>query len=229
MSTKNRWLIRIAFWLFMLYIYLTVYSRGGTYSFLLLNTFLGYLPIELSFHLDYRQNNFIFGVIFVFWLLFYPNAPYVLTDLFHLAKLDPYNSATGLMEFNLHLWLNFSNLVASALACSLVGIWSLEYVADQLLLKLHRFSRGWQILTINILLLLSSVGIYVGRFLRLHTAYLFLDPNWVLQQLVDMWSPRMLIFVGFMFIIQLIMWIIIFISRQSLQQTEKNMTEVKQN
>lgn len=229
MATKNRWLIRIAFWLFMLYIYLTVYSRGGTYSFLLLNTFLGYLPIELSFHLDYRQNNFIFGVIFVFWLLFYPNAPYVLTDLFHLAKLDPYNSATGLMEFNLHLWLNFSNLVASALACSLVGIWSLEYVADQLLLKLHRFSRGWQILTINILLLLSSVGIYVGRFLRLHTAYLFLDPNWVLQQLVDMWSPRMLIFVGFMFIIQLIMWIIIFISRQSLQQTEKNMTEAKQN
>jgi uncharacterized membrane protein len=125
--------------------------------------------------------------------------------------------------------LNFSNLVASALACSLVGIWSVEYVTDQLLIKLQHFSRKWQFLTISILLLLSSVGIYVGRFLRLHTAYLFLDPNWVLQQLVDMWSPRMLIFVGFMFIIQLIMWIVIFISRLSLQNTEKMLTSVKPN
>ncbi len=60
MTKKNRWLLRIFFWSYMLYIYLTVYLKGEVYSFLLLNTFLAYIPVEIGFHINYRQNNFWF-------------------------------------------------------------------------------------------------------------------------------------------------------------------------
>nr|WP_252895048.1 DUF1361 domain-containing protein [Liquorilactobacillus satsumensis] len=95
MSSKNRWLVRISFALFLGYVYFTISSRDGIYSFLFLNTILGYIPLELALQIKPRQNNFVLFILTFLWMLFYPNAPYVLTDLFHLAMLDPYNSATA--------------------------------------------------------------------------------------------------------------------------------------
>lgn len=222
MTKKLTWIVRITFWLYMLYIYLTVYRQGSFYSFLLLNTFLGYIPIELAMHLNKDRSKFAYWGIFILWLLFYPNAPYVITDLFHLARMNPYDPTNGLMSFDLHMWLNFTNLVASAFGCALMGIWSLEHVAQtlQARFKWH----GWlsRSLLVMILTVASSIGIYVGRFLRLHTAYLFLEPDAVLKQLVEMWSIRMLIFVVFMTIIQLIIWASIAIGRYLIDQYDVN-------
>ncbi len=91
---------------------------------------------------------------------------------FHLARMDPYDPTNGLMSFDLHMWLNFTNLVASAFGCALMGIWSLEHVAQTLQARFKL--RGWIPRTslALILTLAASIGIYVGRFLRLHTAYL---------------------------------------------------------
>lgn len=222
MTKKLTWIVRITFWLYMLYIYLTVYRQGSFYSFLLLNTFLGYIPIELAMHLNKDRSKFAYWGIFILWLLFYPNAPYVITDLFHLARMNPYDPTNGLMSFDLHMWLNFTNLVASAFGCALMGIWSLEHVAQtlQARFKWHGWlSRG---ILVMILTVASSIGIYVGRFLRLHTAYLFLEPDAVLKQLVEMWSIRMLIFVVFMTIIQLIIWASIAIGRYLIDQYDVN-------
>ncbi|KRL02663.1 DUF1361 domain-containing protein [Liquorilactobacillus capillatus] len=223
MLKKYQWIVRISFILFMCYIYATVYSENGVYSFLLLNTFLGYIPIELAMHITPRRSKAFFYSFFILWILFYPNAPYVLTDLFHLAMLDPYNHTTGLMEFNLHLWLNFTNLISSAIACSVMGIWSLEHISNSLLARFHLTKKIYKPLLILILTIVSSVGVYVGRFLRLHTAYLFFNPEWVVHQLVIMWSPRMLVFVGFMFIIQMILWGTIYIARLSLNSQKEDL------
>ncbi|MFT8825231.1 DUF1361 domain-containing protein [Liquorilactobacillus mali] len=221
MSTLNKWIVRLSFYLFMLYIYITVSSHNGIYSFLLLNTFLGYIPIEIAMHIDVQKKTPILVILIVLWLLFYPNAPYVITDLFHLAMLDPYNSSTGLMEFNLHLWLKFTNLVTSALGCSLMGFWSLEHVADTILIKFKLWSKTNKILLVSALIVFSSVGIYIGRFLRLHTAYLFIAPKEVVAELIQMWNPRMLVFIGFMTIIQLIFCFSFDITRSSLANNQE--------
>ena len=218
MTKKLTWIVRVTFWLYMLYVYLTVYRQGSFYSFLLLNTFLGYIPIEIAMHMHKTQPKLIYWGLFLLWLLFYPNAPYVITDLFHLARMDPYNPTNGLMSFDLHMWLNFTNLVASAFGCALMGMWSLEHVAQTLQARFKL--RGWIPRTSRalILTLAASIGIYVGRFLRLHTAYLFIEPDAVIKQLIAMWNPRMLIFVIFMTIIQLIIWAAIAIGRQLINQ-----------
>lgn len=207
MSRKIKWLIRLSFLAYMIYIYLTVFRQGGYFSFLLLNTFLGYLTIEAAMHIDHKQPTIIFLILIILWLLFFPNAPYLLTDLFHLSSIDPYNHTTGLMAFNLHMWLTFTNLIVSALSCTILGTWSLEYVADQIMLKAKLHVTWLRNVLVVIFILASSVGVYVGRFLRLHTAYLFFIPDWVINELVKMWSPRMLIFVVFMTIIQMVVWI----------------------
>ena len=54
---KLTWIVRITFWLYMLYVYLTVYRQGSFYSFLLLNTFLGYIPIEIAMHMHKHNLN----------------------------------------------------------------------------------------------------------------------------------------------------------------------------
>lgn len=229
MSTLNKWIVRFAFYIYMLYIYLTVASHHEVYSFLLLNTFLGYIPIELAMHIDIQKKKPTLVTLIILWLLFYPNAPYVITDLFHLAMLDPYNSSTGLMEFNLHLWLKFTNLVASAFGCSLMGFWSLEHVADIILIKFKLWSKHNKIILVLTLIIFSSIGIYIGRFLRLHTAYLFIDPKQVIPQIIQMWNPKMLVFIGFMTIIQLIFFFAFAITRNSLANNQKLITENRSN
>ncbi|MFT9412321.1 DUF1361 domain-containing protein [Liquorilactobacillus hordei] len=206
-------------------IYITVASHNRIYSFLLLNTFLGYIPIEIAMHINSQKKTPVLVVLTVLWFLFYPNAPYVITDLFHLAMLNPYNSSTGLMEFNLHLWLKFTNLVTSALGCSLMGFWSLEHVADTILIKFKLWSKTNKIFLVSTLIIFSSVGIYIGRFLRLHTAYLFIDPKEVVSELIQMWNPRMLVFIGFMTIIQLIFYFSFDITRSSLSNNQELLAE----
>ncbi|MBZ2406724.1 DUF1361 domain-containing protein [Liquorilactobacillus hordei] len=225
MSTTNKWIVRLSFYIFLLYIYITVASHNRIYSFLLLNTFLGYIPIEIAMHINSQKKTPVLVVLTVLWFLFYPNAPYVITDLFHLAMLNPYNSSTGLMEFNLHLWLKFTNLVTSALGCSLMGFWSLEHVADTILIKFKLWSKTNKIFLVSTLIIFSSVGIYIGRFLRLHTAYLFIDPKEVVSELIQMWNPRMLVFIGFMTIIQLIFYFSFDITRSSLSNNQELLAE----
>lgn len=99
MNAKTKWLVRALFlvWIALLYSYL----KQPPFNFLVLNTFLAFIPIELSFHIDVGKpkNGLLFWVLIIVWLLFYPNTPYLLTDLFHLSLLNPYG-VNGLLRLD---------------------------------------------------------------------------------------------------------------------------------
>ena len=86
------------------------------------------------------------------WLLFFPNAPYLITDLIHLkAAPDHLIWYDALMSFSF------------ALSGLLTGLYSL--------LKVHRLvEKIWNSLiawvTVSGSLVLSSYGVYLGRFGR---------------------------------------------------------------
>src|SRR5687767_1528490 len=65
-------------------------SKSSSYIFLYWNLFLAIIPYILSLliYKYYFQNakKPVFFLLIGFWLLFFPNAPYIVTDLIHLKK-----------------------------------------------------------------------------------------------------------------------------------------------
>lgn len=165
MAGHARWQIRlfIALWL----LFFVAICPSTIHFFLILNTFLGYLPIEISFHISQQRpkNGLLFWIFTLVWLVFYPNAPYLLTDLFHLSLLNAYG-VNGLLRLDLHVWLYFTFVLISALSCVILGFWSLNYVATVITKRYLHGSQWLQAILVLVLTFLSSVGIYTGRFLR---------------------------------------------------------------
>lgn len=204
MTRIQRWLIRFVYWGFIVFAALELH---GSFRFLLLNTILAYVPIELSFWLNARRSNWTYWLIAVIWLLFYPNVPYLLTDLFHLSLLDPYG-VHGALRFNLAMWRDFAYLVGPMMVSVLIGTWGVDGVARESVRRLHLTKWRLSVPVVSVaLFLFASIGVYVGRFLRLHSIYLLITPQYIIDQLLGMWSGKMLAFVLIMWGMQCLIYI----------------------
>ncbi|MGX6429885.1 DUF1361 domain-containing protein [Levilactobacillus yonginensis] len=209
MNRRARWEIRVFFVAWLIFLF---FRAKDPFSFLVLNTFLGAIPIELSFHIGRQRpkSGWLFWPLVLLWLLFYPNAPYLLTDLFHLSLLQPY-ALSGLLRVTPHLWIYFTYMIVSAISCTFLGFWSLNHVSDAITHRLAKDNRWARLLIVCVLTFLTAVGLYIGRFLRIHTVYLFLNPEQFVRPLLDMWNPNMWIFVILMTFIQLFCYWILYL------------------
>lgn len=143
-------------WCMGMLIFRAYISHKITFFFLVWNLFLAFIPWLLSvwakkiYHKGTKRY-FIVPVVAT-WLLFYPNAPYILTDLFHLRQ-RPY----------IPLWYDLTLILSFAWTGLYMGMLSLRYLHDMI----HEWKgkrAGW-IFTF-LVLMLSGFGIYAGRFLR---------------------------------------------------------------
>ena len=105
----------------------------------------------------------VMPVCILVWLIFFPNAPYLLTDFHHLVTTD---SITP-------LWFDVILLIWFAWTGLLLGISSLYLMQEIVTRALNPFA-GWAF-AIGATCL-SSVGIFLGRFLRWNSWDLLLDP-----------------------------------------------------
>ena len=123
------------------------------YAFMLWNLFLAAIPLGLS--LGLRQiNRLVLAVpVLAVWLLFFPNAPYVLTDLMHLN------------EHNAHVpkWLDLLMLLSFAFVALWFGFQSLHIVQHWFVRKFSH-ATAWCVTLGS--LGLSGFGVYLGRFDR---------------------------------------------------------------
>lgn len=79
--TKAIWTCRA----FLLGYFLVLHFTADTYTFLILNVGLAYIPFEIAVFLTKKPRVWwIFWPLGIVWLVFFPNAPYLLTDLLHL-------------------------------------------------------------------------------------------------------------------------------------------------
>ena len=132
------------------------YSGTRHFLFLNWNLFLAFVPwlftIILTMSPNLQKSRWaVFGMLGV-WLLFFPNASYILTDLFHLS----HNSSMPIW-FDLVLILSFA---WTGLLYGFLSLWNLEELMEQFLSK--RVITALSVL----LLFVSSFGIYIGRYLR---------------------------------------------------------------
>ena len=128
------------------------------YAFLIWNLFLAWIPFIIAYFTYTVSINrkWIYVVIPVaafFWLIFFPNAPYILTDFQHLA--GEWRGVPVWYDVMLLIWFAFTGL--------LLGMVSLFLMQEIIRREFGRWV-GWAF--VALVTGLSSAGIYMGRFLR---------------------------------------------------------------
>ncbi len=152
-------------------------SRTGTleYRFLVWNLFLAWLPFvfALALYDGYRRGRgaaFLAGCA-VLWLLFLPNAPYILTDFVHLSEAG-----------SAPLWYDAATVAAFAFTGLVLGLGSLVLV-QTVITAARGAAAGWAagLGTLG----LASVGIYLGRFVGVNSWDALVDPARVLAPFAE--------------------------------------------
>jgi uncharacterized membrane protein len=159
----------------MLYSLRVIQSYSFAYTNLIWNLFLAWLPLLFSLwaaalytsHPDRRWLIVFPGVL---WLLFFPNAPYIITDFLHLKERP-----------GIPIWFDILMLAAFAWTGFFLAIASLRTM--QLMVKNHL---GWFLSWIfaGIVLTLASIGIYLGRFSRWNSWDIFFSPTEILSDVI---------------------------------------------
>jgi uncharacterized membrane protein len=157
----------------VLMVIVRIYFSGTlSYAFLLWNVFLALIPFGLSSVLVYANKlpTPLFWLTTACWLLFFPNAPYVLTDLLHLRP------------FMVPVWYDLLMLLSFAWTSLMIGFVSLS---DMQSLISQRFNQlaGW--LFVGVALVLGSFGIYLGRFLRWNSWDVLTEPRRLLNDILE--------------------------------------------
>ncbi len=149
------------------------YIEGNSvYNFLFWNLFLGFLPLLFAYILYIFKEKLSAITLIIgsgIWLLFYPNAPYMISDLIHVDK----DSSTVIYD----TLIIFSISILSVF----YGFYSLKIIHS---LWRNQWSSRRANLFIVFALLMSSFGIYLGRILRLNSWDLFTNPLKVLSDVI---------------------------------------------
>lgn len=135
---------------------------GPRFVFLWWNLFLAWVPWLLSTTLRFTKRRYIFWPLLLSWLAFFPNAPYLLTDLVHLKARPP-----------VPMWFDVLFLASFAWAGCLLGWDSLSRVHAGLR---ERCGPTLASALIAAAVLLCGVGVFLGRFERLNSWELVTDP-----------------------------------------------------
>ena len=134
-----------------------IYSGEYRFIFLIWNLFLAWIPFALSttFKKMHQSSSLKQGLLFFVWLLFFPNALYMVTDLIHLN-----------MQTNVPKWFDAVLLFTAAIVALLMALIAILRVEKYLAIKIKARFVPAAVLGI---LFLGSFGVYLGRFLRLNS------------------------------------------------------------
>lgn len=148
-------------------LYLRIQWSGSLmFVFLPWNLFLAWIPFLLAMALSEMNNNGSSRIkklgVFSAWLLFFPNSPYILTDLFHLK-----------LRSEIPLWFDLVLILSFAWNGLLLGYSSLFEIQKVLRTRL---SVNVVNFFIGGLMVLCSFGIYLGRYPRYNSWDILANP-----------------------------------------------------
>lgn len=151
-----------------------------SYAFLVWNMVLAVVPFLLSMPLSAALVRRRFGLaasLGVPWLLFLPNAPYLVTDLVHLRE-----------RAGVPYWFDIALFGATALAGLSLGVGALSRVERAARTTFGRNAALGLVLAAS---LASGFGIWLGRFGRFNSWDLFASPRTLLAHAFGpLLSPR---------------------------------------
>lgn len=146
-------------------------AQQGSYIFLVWNLFLAWVPYgwslwAASIQRRYPRDWWRLLLPGALWLLFFPNAPYIITDFVHLYERPP-----------VPLWYDIGLLAAFAWSGCFLAVVSLQTM-QRLVRRLCGALVSW--LFVGATIGLSGLGVYLGRFERWNSWDLLVSPHDVL-------------------------------------------------
>jgi uncharacterized membrane protein len=156
----------------------TIHARlvgANRYPYLVWNLFLAWIPFMLSLVVYFARRNrvtiyWIMPVFVIGWFIYFPNTIYLQTDFQHLVR-QVGNDAIW-FEVVLLLWFAWTGLM--------LGVASL-YLIQTVVTELFSPTFGWAFTIMATFI--SSVGVYLGRFLRFNSWDFFNDPLPILKDI----------------------------------------------
>ena len=136
-----------------------------------------------------KKQKWLYPLLLVVWLAFYPNTFYMLTDLVHMTWVGD----TLWNPVSMRLFMAFVPSILFGVYC---GIESWNILRE-------RWKWTWwlDMLVVAALSYLSSLAIYIGRYDRLNSWDLVTRPQLVVQKLLETFQKDRLLFIlGFTFI-----------------------------
>lgn len=196
---------------FSLSIFRFTYTDTKVFLFLNWNLFLAFLPWMFSTILivypNLQKSKLIVAGLVFSWLLFFPNAPYILTDLFHLR-----------LKTSMPIWFDLVLILSFAwvgLMFGFMSLWDIERILSRIIGKTIM-----PIISVG-LLFLGSFGIYVGRYLRWNSWDIIKEPFHLFYDLGDRFlnplhHPRTWGMTFFMFVfLSMIYWSFRFVRKRN--------------
>ena len=141
--------------------------------YLIWNLVLAWIPYLISlFFIKKDTPKKYFIPLFILWFLFFPNAPYLVTDVLHIVASSPTLLWYDSLLFFFFGWIGL-----------LLGMLSLFQVHQYLKGHLNYFFSEISVLGIC---LVSSFGIYLGRFERWNSWDIFVSPFQLMRHSLDL-------------------------------------------
>ncbi len=160
----------------LLVLFRVAYSDSIIYAFLVWNLFLAWIPLGCAFLLWWlertpRRPVFVMAILFAGWFLFFPNAPYIVTDLMHLGYRN-----------NIPIWYDAMLIFSFAWNGIVLGLLSLWIVHGLVAGWVGRWI-GWMM--VGVTLVASGFGVYLGRFQRWNSWDIVADPQNLFLDMLD--------------------------------------------
>ena len=146
------------------------FSGTVRYGFLIWNLFLAWIPFIIAYFtytltLNRKWIYIVIPSAAFLWLIFFPNAPYILTDFQHLAYPSPAGDLPVWYDVMMLIWFAFTGL--------LLGMVSL-FLMQEIIRREFGHWVGWAF--VALVTSLTGAGVYVGRFLRWNSWDVLLNP-----------------------------------------------------
>ncbi len=131
-----------------------IVTNSSMFLFLWWNLFLAIIPWSIATLVKVRQfrSRWILTILLICWVVLFPNAPYILTDLVHLCG-NP----------GVPLWFDMILILSFGFTGMFYGFVSLHLLETRFFAA---FSRIWSTLVPVVLIYIACFGVYLGRFLR---------------------------------------------------------------
>ena len=170
MSFSKRIIIPLSFTILLLGMRI-IMTGELIYIFLAWNLFLAWIPFAISQKLIDTKNGWKLIFLTCFWLLFLPNAPYIITDFLHLKERSP-----------VPYWYDILLLFSAALNGLLLGFASLLSMEKFLA---NRYGNRISGIFILCSFFLCAFGVYMGRYLRWNSWDILVNPGDIAADILD--------------------------------------------